>query len=67
MIQQTLYTYLGQNGTLVTPIYLENIYSIKKIKLVADENKMLTKDGINFKKTVIIPAEQVQEWYEVTL
>jgi hypothetical protein len=34
---------------------------------VADENKMLTKDGINFKKIVVVPAEQVQEWYEVTL
>lgn len=48
MKQRNVYTYLGQNGVLTTPIFLEGIYSVKKIELIADQYKILTKDGINF-------------------
>lgn len=65
MNKQTLYTYLGTNGTLTTPIHLEGIYSVKKIILTADEGKMLTKNGIDFVKKVSTTDLEVDLWQEV--
>ena len=65
MNKQTLYTYLGTNGTLTTPIHLEGIYSVKKIILTADEGKMLTKNGIDFVKKVSTTDLEVELWQEV--
>lgn len=65
MNKQTLYTYLGTNGTLTTPIYLEGIYSVKKIILTADEGKMLTKNGVDFVKKVSTTDLEVDLWQEV--
>ena len=42
MRKETYYTYLGENGTITTPVFLEGIYSIKKYRLIADKNKKLT-------------------------
>jgi hypothetical protein len=44
MTKETLYTYLGTNGTITSPVFLEGIYSVKKIRLMAAEDKWLT-DG----------------------
>ena len=67
MIKQVTYTYLGTNGTLVTPIHLEGIYSVKKITLIADEGKALTKDYVNFVRKVTISSdEEAKLWEEIT-
>lgn len=63
--KQTVYTYLGENGTLTTPILLKDIYKIKKIKLIADSGKKLTKDYENYYFSIVIPEEDINEWYEV--
>jgi len=65
MTKQVMYMYLGTNGTICTPVHLEDIYYIRKYRLVADEEKKLTKDGIKFTCTAIIPEEELDEWYEV--
>lgn len=65
MTKFTYYTYLGTNGTLTTPIHLKNIYSIKTYLLVASDNKLLTKDGINTYESIKIPEEELSEWYEI--
>ena len=66
MIKQITYTYLGTNGTLVTPIHLEGIYSVKKIILIAEKGKMLTKDFINFvPKIVVNSEEEANLWEEI--
>lgn len=66
MIKQITYTYLGTNGTLVTPIHLEGIYSVKKIILIAEKGKMLTKDFINFvPKIAVNSEEEVNLWEEI--
>lgn len=65
MNKQTIYTYLGTNGTLCTPIHLEGIYCIKKIQLTASEGNTLTKDGVNFKYSVMVPEDEAEQWYEV--
>ena len=67
MKTQILYTYLGTNGTLTTPIHLENIYAIKKIKLIAENGTLLTKNGIDKFSEVIIEEDEKDKWYEVLL
>lgn len=59
------YTYLGDNGTITTPLHIPGVYSIKQYLLVADENKRLTKDGVQFTPSVLIPEADLGLWYEV--
>ena len=35
MIKTMLYEYLGTNGTILSPVHLEDIYYVRKYKLVA--------------------------------
>lgn len=65
MIKEILYTYLGTNGTVTTPIHLENIYYIRKIRLLADYQKVLTKDNQHYFKEVTVSEEDVNEWIEI--
>ena len=32
---------------------------------MADEGKLLTRDGVHMKKSILVPENDVQEWYEV--
>lgn len=66
MTKEVMYVYLGTNGTICSPIHLEDIYYTRKIRLWADDNKVLTKDGKNFYYRIIVPENEVSEWYEVT-
>ena len=66
MTKQITYTYLGTNGVLTTPIHLEGIYSVKKIVLIAEPGKQLTKDGKTFvRKVAIANEEEAFLWKEV--
>lgn len=65
MVKTLLYTYTGTNGTITSPIHLENIFSIKSYKLEADSNKVLTKDGVQLFKEVFVPENEVGLWKEV--
>lgn len=65
MKKEILYTYLGTNGIICSPVHLEGIYYIRKIKLYAAEGKKLTNDGKNFHKTVTVTESEVENWYEV--
>ncbi len=65
MRKTVLYQYLGTNGTILSPIHLEDIYYIRKIRLDADNGKQLTKDDKNFVKSIVIPEEELEEWKEI--
>ena len=65
MRQEILYQYLGTNGTILSPVHLENIYSVKKIRLFADEGKVLTKDGKKTVSSITVSEDEVNDWYEV--
>ena len=65
MVKTVMYEYLGTNGTILSPVHLEDIYYIRKMKLQAENLKTLTKDGKNFIKQVIVPEDEVEEWREV--
>jgi hypothetical protein len=65
MTKETLYVYLGTNGTIVSPIHLENIYYTNRYRLTADEGKKLTKDDTTYQKSVVIPVDELDLWKEV--
>lgn len=65
MIKTPIYTYLGTNGTITSPVHLEDIYYVLKYRLEAESNKFLTKDDKNFVKMVTVPADEVDQWKEV--
>ena len=39
MTKIVMYEYLGTNGTILSPVHLEDIYYIRKLRLIADVNK----------------------------
>ena len=65
MTQTARYSYLGLNGTIDSPVLLEGIYSVKKILLCADDDKLLTKDGKRFVPSVVVAENEVKQWYEI--
>lgn len=64
MIKQIMYEYLGTNGSICSPVHLEDIYYIRKYKLIADDKKLLVK-GSRKEKSVLIPEDELDEWKEV--
>lgn len=65
MTKNTQYLYLGENGSILSPVRLSNVYHVKKYKLIADANCKITKDNIHFYDSIIVPESEVDEWYEV--
>ena len=65
MTKEILYTYLGTNGTITSPVHLEDIYYTRKVRLSADAGKQLTKDDVNYSSVVTVPEEEVDLWKEV--
>ena len=65
MTKEVLYLYLGTNGTILSPVHLEDIYYVRNIRLTADPGKILTRDNKNFITNVIIPEDEVEYWTEV--
>lgn len=57
MIKEVLYEYLGTNGTILSPVHLEDIYYIRKFKLRADDGKQLTKDNKHFLKLLLFQKQ----------
>ena len=65
MKKQILYRYLGTNGIIESPIHLEDVYYIRKLRLIADVNKRLTKNDKDYCQAVVIPEEELDQWKEV--
>ena len=66
MKKTIMYRYLGTNGVIDSPVYLEGIYSVKSISLVADEGMALTRDGKDLVKSVrVANEEEAAQWREV--
>lgn len=65
MTKEVLYLYLGTNGSILSPVHLEDTYYSRRIQLTADEGKRLTKNNIDFYISKIIPEAELKEWKEV--
>ena len=59
MTKIVMYEYLGTNGTILSPIHLEDIYYVRKLQLLADNNKRLTKNGKDFVQSIVIPEDEL--------
>ena len=64
MTKRVLYRYLGTNGVIESPIFLEDIYYVRVNVLTADEGKILT-DGVSKKKTIRCSDEDLNKWKEI--
>lgn len=64
MEKTILYKYLGTNGTILSPIHLEDIYYVRKIQLIASPGQVLT-NGHTTAKVMIIPEEDIDLWKEI--
>ena len=64
MIKQIMYEYLGTNGSICSPVHLEDIYYVRKYKLIADDKKLLVK-GSRKEKSVLIPEDDLDNGKEV--
>lgn len=66
MTKTPIYTYLGTNGIITSPVHLEDIYYVLKYRLEADANKVLTNDnGVTKMRMVTVPADEVDQWKEI--
>lgn len=65
MKKEILYEYLGENGTILSPVLLPDVYHVIKAKLTAAPGKYLTKDGLKRVCTIIVPEKEANEWHEV--
>lgn len=64
MIKQIMYEYLGTNGSICSPVHLEDVYYVRKYKLIAEDKKLLSK-GSRKEKSVLIPEDELEEWKEI--
>ena len=65
MKKTVIYRYLGTNGIIESPVHLEGAFYVRMLKLTADEEKALTKDGEKFVRVVMIPEDELELWSEV--
>lgn len=65
MTRTAMYTYLGTNGTITSPVHLEDIYYVLSYHLKADEGKQLTKDGVHYCQSISVPEDELKIWREV--
>ena len=65
MTKEVLYLYLGTNGSILSPVHLEDTYYQRRLKLTADVGKSLTKNGKDKVPSIIIPEEDLDLWSEV--
>lgn len=64
MIKKKMYKYVGRNGTITSPILLEDAKHIDLMELRAEEGYILT-DGTMKKQIVIVHIDDVDEWSEI--
>jgi hypothetical protein len=62
--KKKLYRYLGRNGTITSPILLENIEPIPMYELIPAAGKVLT-DGNSIAKIKLVFADELENWYEI--
>lgn len=66
MTKTILYQYLGTNGTILSPVHLEDAYYVRKVRLTAAPNYILT-NGTVSKKSVTVSEAEVDLWKEVPM
>lgn len=64
MIKTKMYRYLGRNGIITSPIFVEKAEPLIMYELYADYGKVMT-NGSRFAKVVTVFEDELQDWAEV--
>lgn len=67
MQKQVYYQYIGTNGTITSPVHLEDTYYIRKIMLTAEPGFSLTKNYKNYFSEMMVPEDEVDQWHEIKM
>ena len=65
MTTEFMYTYLGTNGTITTPIHLEGVPAVKKYRLRPAMGKKLTDSKIVITDFVTVEESDISKWKEI--
>ena len=65
MTTEFMYTYLGTNGTITTPIHLEGVPAIKKVRIKPAIGKKLTNGTTITENAVVVAESEVANWKEI--
>ena len=65
MTQEFLYTYLGTNGTVTTPVHLEGIPAMKKVRLTPAFGKKITNGTKISAEAVVVSEAEAANWREI--
>ena len=65
MTTKKIYRYLGKNGVIDTPIFLEGINYVLYYRLIADSNKMLINKNGYKTKVIDVPEDEINNWSEI--
>lgn len=65
MTTEILYTYLGTNGTVTTPVHLEGVPAMKKIRIKPEIGKKLTDGKTVVMDAVVVSESEVANWKEI--
>jgi len=66
MVKETIYVYLGTNGIIESPVHLEDIYYVRKVRLHAGAGKVLVNGNLR-RFSVTCAEDEVDNWKEVPL
>lgn len=64
MKKEIIYRYFGTNGSIETPVHLEDIYYVRLNCLKAEEGHILTNGEIKL-YSVRVPENEISLWTEV--
>lgn len=65
MTTEFMYTYLGTNGTITTPIHLEGVPAMKKVRIKPAIGKKLTNGTTITENAVVVAESEVANWKEI--
>lgn len=61
MIKTKMYRYLGRNGIITSPVFLDNANPIIMYDLRAEEGKILT-NGTKTLRNTIVFEDEIDDW-----
>ena len=64
MTKEKMYRYLGRNGSITSPIKLENIAPIPMVSLIASKGKILT-NGNEKTYAIVVFEDELSDWEEI--
>lgn len=65
MTTEFIYTYLGTNGSVTTPIHLEGVPAMKKVRIKPAIGKKLTNGTTITENAVVVAESEVANWKEI--